>query len=202
MNNDRREEFFSRGGSNHSSLLILHYSLKKMHWYWIDQITVFESQNRAEAIKAVSLAEDHLHDHFKYAPMMPASLIIEGIAQTAGLLLYEAKGYKEKVVLAKIPRFTFHQVDILPGQLLTYKVRLETFRETGGVASVWAYRGEELLAEGELMFAHLGNAFSDQSLFADGDMLDMMRVFRAFEVGVNVDGSKMIDPESAERIDN
>ncbi len=165
-----------------------------MHWYWIDRITVFESQNRAESIKTVTLAEDHLHDHFKFHPMMPASLVIEGIAQTAGLLLYEAKGYKEKVVLAKIPKFVFHQTDIAPGDVLLYKVRLETFREDGGVASVQAFRRDELLAEGELMFAHLGSEFADRSLFADGDMLDMMRIFRAFDVGVNVDGSKMIDP--------
>lgn len=169
-----------------------------MHWYWIDRITVFESQKRAESVKAVTLAEDHLHDHFKFYPIMPASLIIEGIAQTAGLLLYEAKGYKEKVVLAKIPKFKFHDIAVLPGELLTYKVQLETFKDVGGVASVQAYRGEELLAEGELMFAHLGQAFSDQSLFADGDMLDMMRLFRVFEIGVNTDGSKMIDPELAE----
>ena len=167
-----------------------------MHWYWIDRITVFESRKRAEAIKAVSLAEDHLHDHFKYAPTMPASLIIEGIAQTAGLLLYEAKGYKEKVVLAKIPKFTFHCVDVAPGEVLTYKVQLETFKDAGGVASVTAWRGDELLAEGELMFAHLGSAFSDQSLFADGDMLQMMRIFRAFEVGIAIDGSRLVDPEA------
>ena len=166
-----------------------------MHWYWIDRFTVFESQKRAEAVKAVTLAEDHLHDHFKYHPIMPASLIIEGIAQTAGILLYEAKGYKEKVVLAKIPRFTFHRTELVPGELLTYKVQLETFRDAGGVASVWAYRGEELLAEGELMFAHLGQAFSGQSLFADGDLLQMMRIFRTFEVGIAADGSKLVDPE-------
>lgn len=165
-----------------------------MHWYWIDRITVFESQKRAESVKAVTLAEDHLHDHFKYHPVMPASLIIEGIAQTAGLLLYEAKGYKEKVVLAKIPKFIFHEVAIRPGETLTYKVQLETFKDAGGVASVSAYRGSELIAEGELMFAHLGQAFAGQSLFADGDMLEMMRIFRAFEVGVNTDGTKMIDP--------
>ncbi|MDR1269337.1 MAG: beta-hydroxyacyl-ACP dehydratase [Planctomycetaceae bacterium] len=169
-----------------------------MHWYWIDRITVFESQKRAEAVKAVTLAEDHLHDHFKYVPLMPGSLIIEGFAQTAGLLLYEAKEYKEKVVLAKIPKFTFHRVDVVPGEVLTYKVYLETFREAGGVASVRAYRGEELLAEGELMFAHLGLAFSDQPLFADGDMLDMMRLFRVFEVGIAADGTKLLDPKSLE----
>jgi 3-hydroxyacyl-[acyl-carrier-protein] dehydratase len=166
-----------------------------MHWYWIDRITVFESQKRAESIKAVSLAEDHLHDHFPYYPVMPASLIIEGIAQTAGLLLYEAKSYKEKVVLAKIPRFTLHDVEIKPGEVLTYKVQLETVREDGGVALVWAYRGDQLLAEGELMFAHLGDDFAGQSLFADGDMIDMMRLFRVFEIGVDINGKKLMPPE-------
>ncbi|MDR2762115.1 MAG: beta-hydroxyacyl-ACP dehydratase [Planctomycetaceae bacterium] len=166
-----------------------------MHWYWIDRITVFESQNRAESIKVVSLAEDHLHDHFPYFPVMPASLIIEGIAQTAGLLLYEAKGYKEKVVLAKIPRFTLYNVEVKPGEVLTYKVKLESVREDGGVASVWAYCENELLAEGELMFAHLGGDFNEQSLFADGDMIAMMRLFRVFEVGVDTEGKKLIPPD-------
>ena len=165
-----------------------------MHWYWIDRITVFESQRRAESIKTVTLAEDHLHDHFHYAPMMPGSLVIEGLAQTAGLLLHEAKGYKEKVVLAKIPKFLFHEVAIRPGDVLHYKVQLETIREDGGVASVWAYRDGKLLAEGELMFAHLGDKFSGQSLFADGDMVQMLRIFRAFEVAVAPDGSKLCDP--------
>ena len=143
----------------------------------------------------VTLAEDHLHDHFRFVPMMPGSLIIEGIAQTAGLLLHEAKGYKEKVVLAKIPKFTFHRVDVRPGDMLNYKVQLETFSEAGGVASAWAYRDGELIAEGELMFAHLGNAFSDQTLFADGDMVQMMRLLRVFEVAVATDGSPISEPE-------
>ena len=166
-----------------------------MHWYWIDRITVFESQRRAESIKLVTLAEDHLHNHFRYVPMMPGSLIIEGIAQTAGMLLHEAKGYKEKVVLAKIPKFIFHHVDIRPGDVLNYKVQLDTFREDGGVASAWAHRNGELLAEGELMFAHLGNAFSDQTLFADGDMVQMMRILRVFEVAVDSDGKRLSAPE-------
>ncbi|MDR3183453.1 MAG: hypothetical protein LBT89_11165, partial [Planctomycetaceae bacterium] len=85
--------------------------------------------------------------------------------------------------------------DIRPGDVLDYEVRLETFREAGGVATVWAYRRGVLFAEGELMFAHLGNEFAGQSLFADGDMLQMMRLFRVFEVGIAADGSKLLDPE-------
>ena len=47
------------------------------------------------------------------------------------------------------------------------------------------------------MFAHLGNEFSGQSLFADGDMIQMMRTFRVFEIAIAPDGSKLSDPEHA-----
>ena len=36
----------------------------RMRWYWIDRFIEFESGRYAKAIKNISLAEDHLHDHF------------------------------------------------------------------------------------------------------------------------------------------
>ncbi len=167
-----------------------------MRWYWIDRFTHFVSQKRAQAVKAVSLAEEHLHDHFRYHPIMPGSLIIEGLAQVGGLLACEATGYKAKVVLAKIPRMLFRNTEIVPGDLLTYQAFLDSLRDDGAVASVFAYRGNELMAEGEFVFAHLTDlAHKNTTLFADGDLLEMMRIFKAYEIGTAVDGSKLLDPE-------
>ena len=75
-----------------------------MRWIWIDHFLAFESKRSARAVKNLSLAEDHFADHFPGYPVMPASLIIEGLAQTGGILVGEAGGFVEKVVLAKIPR--------------------------------------------------------------------------------------------------
>ena len=75
-----------------------------MRWIWIDKFLEFRSGQFARAIKNLTLAEEHLHDHFPGYPVMPASLIIEGLAQTGGILVGEAGGFAEKVVLAKIPR--------------------------------------------------------------------------------------------------
>ena len=42
-----------------------------MRWYWIDRFLEFESGRYAKAVKNVSLAEDHLHDHFPGYPVSP-----------------------------------------------------------------------------------------------------------------------------------
>ena len=78
-----------------------------MRWIWIDKFEKFEVNVAAVAIKNVSLAEEHLHDHFPGFPVMPASLMIEGMAQTAGILVGAARNFQEKVILAKIGKARF-----------------------------------------------------------------------------------------------
>lgn len=166
-----------------------------MHWYWIDRFTRFESHKRAESIKAISLGEDHLHDHFRFHPIMPGSLIIEGLAQTGGLLVCEATGYKAKVVLAKIPKIVFYETEIVPGDVLAYQADLESLRDGGAVVSVSAYRGEELMVEGEFVFAHLtSKQLKKDSLFGDGSLIDMMLIFGAYDIGVDEDGAPLQEP--------
>ena len=81
-----------------------------MRWIWIDKFVEFESGRRAVAVKNVTLAEEHLHDHFPGYPVMPPSLMIEGMAQTAGILVGEARNFSEKVILAKVKRATFNRL--------------------------------------------------------------------------------------------
>ena len=78
-----------------------------MRWFWIDKFIEFESGKRAVAVKNLTMAEEHLHDHFPGYPCMPYSLMIEGMAQTAGILVGEARNFEEKVILAKIKRASF-----------------------------------------------------------------------------------------------
>ena len=77
-----------------------------MRWLWIDRFLEFERAKSARALKNLSLAEDHFADHFPGYPVMPGALILEGLAQTGGILVGEANDFKEKVVLAKINRAT------------------------------------------------------------------------------------------------
>src|SRR3954452_13021297 len=101
-----------------------------MRWIWIDRFTEFESKKKAVAVKNLSMAEDIFADHFPGYPVMPASLMLEGLAQTGGILVGEANDFREKVVLAKIPSAKFYR-DALAGEQLVYDVTVLTLRAEG-----------------------------------------------------------------------
>src|SRR5215471_6606385 len=101
-----------------------------MRWIWIDRFVAFERGKSARAVKNLSRAEDFFADHFPGYPVMPATLILEGLAQTGGILVGEVNDFKEKVVLAKIPKAVFHR-EMLAGEQLIYEVELLHLRPEG-----------------------------------------------------------------------
>jgi 3-hydroxyacyl-[acyl-carrier-protein] dehydratase len=130
-----------------------------MRWFWIDRFVEFKSGSTARAIKNVSLAEDHLHDHFPGFPVMPGSLIIEGMAQTGGILLAEKLNFESLIVMAKVPKATFHSW-AYPGDTLTYDARILDAGEAGGIVECSAHVGMRHLADAEYVFACLPNSGS------------------------------------------
>src|SRR5262245_58035177 len=132
-----------------------------MRWIWIDRFVEFHSGQSARAVKNLSLAEDYFADHFPGYPVMPAPLILEGLAQTGGILVGEARDFKERVVLAKIPSARFHR-EVLAGEQLIYDARVLTLRDEGASVAGRVSVGDELVAEAEIFFAHLDQARSQQ----------------------------------------
>ncbi len=130
-----------------------------MRWIWIDKFTAFESGRYAAAIKNVTLAEDHLHDHFPAYPVMPACLMIEGMAQTAGILVGEARDFKEKVILAKVKRASFLR-EVRPGEQLRYEATIEQVSPEAASTAGKIYVDGELLGNVDIVFSHIDNNLS------------------------------------------
>jgi 3-hydroxyacyl-[acyl-carrier-protein] dehydratase len=125
-----------------------------MRWIWIDKFLEFESGRRAVSLKNVSLAEEHLHDHFPGFPVMPECLMIEAMAQTAGILVGEARKFAEKVVLAKIKKAAFYHY-VRPGDTLTLHAEIESIAPEAASTVGEIRRGETLIAQISLMFSHV-----------------------------------------------
>ena len=125
-----------------------------MRWIWIDKFTEFHSGQSAVAVKNVTLAEEHLHDHCPGFPVMPECLMIEAMAQTAGILVGEAKKFQEKVILAKIKKCVFFDY-VKPGDTLKIEANIESIAPEAAGTTGKITRQEQLIAEIDLMFSHI-----------------------------------------------
>jgi 3-hydroxyacyl-[acyl-carrier-protein] dehydratase len=125
-----------------------------MRWIWIDKFVEFESGKCAVAVKNVTLAEEHLHDHFPGFPVMPECLMIEAMAQTAGILVGEARHFQEKVILAKVKKAVFFDY-VRPGDTLRLSAHADSITEEAASTSGKITCDDKLIAEIDLMFSHI-----------------------------------------------
>ncbi len=127
-----------------------------MRWIWIDKFLEFNSGKNAVALKNVTLAEEHLHDHFPGFEIMPECLMIEAMAQTAGILVGEAGNFEQKVILAKIKNAAFYHY-VRPGDTLTIHANIDSIAPEAASTAGKIFCADKLIAEIALMFSHIDN---------------------------------------------
>jgi 3-hydroxyacyl-[acyl-carrier-protein] dehydratase len=165
-----------------------------MRWFWIDRFEEFVVGQSARTVKNVSLGEEHLDDYNVTWPYMPPPLMIEGLAQSGGLLLGQMSDFKARVVLAKVGRASFDEL-ARPGDRLTYEIRLLSQQPDGAIAEGTIYRNQDTLGRVELVFASLhGPEFEAVELFQPHEFLRMLRSMRLFEVARHPDGTPVTIP--------
>jgi 3-hydroxyacyl-[acyl-carrier-protein] dehydratase len=154
-----------------------------MRWIWIDKFVEFTPRTSAVTVKNCTLAEEHLHDLYPEFPIVPHSLLIEGFAQTAGILVGEARNFSEKVILAKVSRATFHRL-IRPGDTIHFRARVDQLSEQGASTSGTITCGDELVGEIEMMFSHIdqnmgGLEFPEHNFVFTEQFTELLKAYRA-----------------------
>jgi 3-hydroxyacyl-[acyl-carrier-protein] dehydratase len=126
-----------------------------MRYFLIDRVTEAIPGERARGIKAISLSDEVLHDHFPDYPIMPGALILESAAQLAGFLA-EISVNKPgapllRAILAQVDQARFHE-PAGPGDCLDVTVTLES-RLAGAARLAAEVRvGERRIARATLTF--------------------------------------------------
>lgn len=126
-----------------------------MRFFMIDRITTWEVGRLAEAVKNVALSEDFFDDHFPRRPIMPGVLMIEGMAQLAGLLiestLKEKHAMDAKALLTVLERTKFRE-PVRPGDTLIYRVEVVSVNRDGGKATAQATCNGRVVATTGMVF--------------------------------------------------
>src|SRR5829696_3345335 len=85
----------------------LSLSSSPVRHFWLDRILHLEPGVRASGVKAVALAEDQFDAHFPGNPVLPGVYLLEGLAQTAGVLIHQSIEGRLLAVLVSIERARF-----------------------------------------------------------------------------------------------
>jgi UDP-N-acetylglucosamine acyltransferase len=122
--------------------------------FLVDAITEHVPQQRATAVKNVTVNEEFFQGHFPGAPLMPGVLMIETLAQvSAFLLLHRERGAADARVLLRGVNDAKFRKQVVPGD----RVRLEVTRlgARGRVVRLRgvAYVGDQVVAEADLLMA-------------------------------------------------
>jgi 3-hydroxyacyl-[acyl-carrier-protein] dehydratase len=127
----------------------------------IDRVKELELGKRIVALKNVSVNEPYFPGHFPHRPIMPGVLILEAMAQAAGILSFKSRGIKpdDKTLYYYVgidsARF---KKPVVPGDQLEVEVHFE--RQMRGISKFGcvARVGADVVAEASILCAMQGIA--------------------------------------------
>lgn len=120
----------------------------------VDRVTACIPGQSIEGYKLVSASEPAIQGHFPDFPIMPGVLVVEGLAQLAGILGRLTKQVDDSIaMLVGVDGFRFRR-QILPGDRIDYRCELVTnkrdiwkFNATASVDGKAAVSGSLMIAE-------------------------------------------------------
>jgi 3-hydroxyacyl-[acyl-carrier-protein] dehydratase len=109
----------------------------------IDKVIEIKPGEQIIAIKNVTINEPHFNGHFPNHPVMPGVLIIEALAQAAGILVAKTLGISKEgrsVYLTTIDNAKFRKI-VIPGDVLELNVSIQQNRRF-----MWKFSGKALVS--------------------------------------------------------
>jgi beta-hydroxyacyl-ACP dehydratase FabZ len=122
----------------------------------VDRIVEIDPPHRIVGLKNVTMNEEFFQGHFPGAPVMPGVLILEAMAQVAGVMIYRDMPDDEKsrklIYFTGVENAKFRR-PVVPGDQLRIEMELVNRRSTFGKVAGRALVDGKVAAEATVMFA-------------------------------------------------
>lgn len=101
-----------------------------MKFNLIDRIIELVPGERVTAVKAVTLAEEYLADHFPTFPVLPGVLMIEAMVQASMALVRASEDFAHSVLVLAEARNVTYKSFVAPGRVLEVQVQAKRIEAT------------------------------------------------------------------------
>lgn len=127
----------------------------------VDRVVDIECGKRGVGIKNVTINDNFFQGHFPSRPVMPGVLMVEAMAQTAGVVILTSEAHRGKVAFfLAVDKVKFRKV-VVPGDQLIMEVNVIRDRPRTAQVSAVARLGDEVVAEAEMMFSFTDASYLD-----------------------------------------
>jgi 3-hydroxyacyl-[acyl-carrier-protein] dehydratase len=127
-----------------------------MKFSLIDRILELEPGKRIVGVKAVSLSEEYLAEHFPTFPVLPGVFMLESMVEAARWLVHVTRDFEPEVVLLKKARGITYKSFVAPGESLRVEVScLGMSPDSSDFSGTGSCEGREVV-KGRFSLTHFG----------------------------------------------
>ena len=174
-----------------------------MKFALIDRIVELEPGTRIVAVKAVSLAEEYLADHFATFPVLPGVFMLEALVESAAWLVRQHEDFAHSLILLKQANNVTYKSFVKPGRLLRLEVHCRRLAQGDSEFSGTGYCDEMEVVKARFALRHLNLADRDPGMaHADARLVAALRARWALITGSRVPrpegrSEPAVDPKGA-----
>ncbi|MCB9772482.1 MAG: bifunctional UDP-3-O-[3-hydroxymyristoyl] N-acetylglucosamine deacetylase/3-hydroxyacyl-ACP dehydratase [Candidatus Omnitrophica bacterium] len=126
---------------------------------FLDRIVHLDRGKKVIGIKNVTINDNFFEGHFPTRPIMPGVLMVEALAQAAGILMLTNQDHHGKVALfMAVDKVKFRKL-VVPGEQLHLEVEMVRDRSRTAQLKGVARVGDEIAVEAEMMFSFIDGQF-------------------------------------------
>jgi 3-hydroxyacyl-[acyl-carrier-protein] dehydratase len=139
-----------------------------MKFYLVDKIVSIEPAKRIVTIKALSLGEEYLADHFPAFPVLPGVLMLEAMVQAAAWLTRVEQDFTRSIIVPAAVRNVRYASFVAPGEVLRCELNAMEIGEQRAKFKGAGFVGERQTVSGRLELRCF-NLADEHGYLADAD---------------------------------
>ena len=130
----------------------------------IDRITELVPGERIKAVKAVTLAEEYLADHFPTFPVLPGVLMIEAMVQASMHLVRVSEDFAHSILVLGEAKNVTYKSFVAPGRVLEVQVEAKKIDADSSQFVGVGRCGDQEMVKAHWTLRHLNLADSDAGM--------------------------------------